>query len=169
MKDLIEYLTTAGNIGSFLLAISMLAAGVVVLEKLYTWAAGRLKKYYDFKRGKEIDKENDEKQSKHLTELDAKLDTLINSVNALVINLDTFENSQKNVNTILLRDKINYIYKDAIQKGYILEKKKQDFKYAYDEYVRNGGNSYVIDEVEPFIHNLKVYMSDEDAKQNQGL
>ena len=90
MKDLIEYLTTAGNIGSFLLAISMLAAGVVVLEKLYTWAARRLKKYYDFKRGKEIDKENDEKQSKHLTELDAKLDTLINALITSGINTKEF-------------------------------------------------------------------------------
>jgi len=167
MKDLIDYIVNGDNIASFLIAISMLAAGIVLIEKLYTWISGRLKKYYDFKHGKEVEKENEENQNEHLKELDTKLDTLINTINALVTNLDTFENGQKNVNTILLRDKINYIYKEAIQKGYILEKKKQDFKYAYDEYVRNGGNSYVIDEVEPFIHKLKVYLSDEEAQKDR--
>jgi hypothetical protein len=32
--------------------------------------------------------------------------------------------------------------------------------------VRNDGNSYVIDEVEPYIHNLKVYVDEEHAQMD---
>lgn len=163
MKDLIEYLVDGDNVASFLLAISMLAAGIILIEKLYTWVIGKLKKYYDFRHGKEVLKENETKQEERITELDTKLDTIINKINDLVSHLDDFEANQKRVNTILLRDKIGYIYKKALANNYILDKDKQDFKYAYDEYVRNGGNSYVIDEVEPFIHNLKVYMSEDQV------
>lgn len=164
MKELIDYITDPGNVGSFLLAISMLAAGIVLIEKLVGWCSGKLKKYYDIRRGKEIDKETTEKQEKHLNELDNKLDTISTKMDEIVTHLDTFVNDQKKVNTVLLRDKIYYIYKEALKKGYILEKDKKNFKYAYDEYVRNNGNSYVIDEVEPFIHNLKVYVDEEHAQ-----
>lgn len=166
MKEIIEYITTPGNIGSFFLAIAMLAATIVVIEKFYTWATSKLKNYYDFKRGKEKDKETEQKQEEHLNELDNKLDTITNKVDEIVSHLDTFVANQKNVNTVLLRDKIYYIYKDALRKGYILDKDKQNFKFAYDEYIANGGNSYIRDEVEPFIHGLKVYINDHDAQKD---
>ena len=166
MKEIIEYITPPGNIGSFLLSISMLSAAIILLEKFYSWCTSKLKKYYDFKRGKETDKETVNKQEQRLNELDTKLDTISTKVDEIVTHLDTFVANQKKVNTVVLRDKIYYIYKEALRKGYILEKDKKNFKYAYDEYVRNDGNSYVIDEVEPFIHNLKVYITDEDAQMN---
>jgi len=164
MKELIDYLINGDNVASFLLAISMLAAGIVLIEKLYTWISGKLKKYYDFKHGKETEKENENKQDERLNELDTKLDTINTKVDNLVSHFDTFTSDQKRVNTVVLRDKIGYIYNKALKNNYIIEKDKQDFKYAYDEYVRNGGNSYVIDEVEPFIHNLKVYIDEAHAQ-----
>ena len=163
MKELIDYLINGDNVASFLLAISMLAAGIVLIEKLYTWISGKLKKYYDFKHGKETEKENEKKQDERLNELDTKLDTIENKLDNIVDTVETYMKGQKNVNTVVLRNIIHPIYEEARRNQYILEKDKQDFKYAYDEYVRNGGNSYVIDEVEPFIHNLKVYMTKEDA------
>ena len=163
MKELIDYLINGDNIASFLLAISMLAAGIVLIEKLYTWVSSKLKKYYDFKHGKETEKENEKKQDERLNELDTKLDTIENKLDNIVNTVETYMKGQKNVNTVVLRNIIHPIYEEARRNQYILEKDKQDFKYAYDEYVRNGGNSYVIDEVEPFIHNLKVYMTKEDA------
>lgn len=166
MKEIIEYMTTPGNIGSFFLAITMLAATIVVIEKVYTWITNKLKNYYNFKRGEEKEKETEQKQEEHLNELDNKLDTITNKVNEIVNHLDTFVTNQKNVNTVLLRDKIYYIYKDALRKGYILDKDKQNFKFAYDEYIANGGNSYIRDEVEPFIHGLKVYINDRDAQKD---
>ena len=163
MKELIDYLINGDNVASFFLAISMLAAGIVLIEKLYTWISGKLKKYYDFKHGKETEKENEKKQDERLNELDTKLDTIENKLDSIVDTVETYMKGQKNVNTVVLRNIIHPIYEEARRNQYILEKDKQDFKYAYDEYVRNGGNSYVIDEVEPFIHNLKVYMTKEDA------
>lgn len=167
MKEIIEYITTPGNIGSFLLSIAMLSATIVLIEKFYSWATSKLKNYYDFKRGKETEKETIQNQDKRIKEVDDKLDTLSDKIDSIAKSFNKFEERQKSVNTILLRDKIKYIYKECISKGYILEKSKQDFKYAYDEYIANGGNSYVRDEVEPYIHNLKVYLSDEDAKREK--
>ena len=141
----------------------MLAATIVLIEKLYRWIVEKLKNYYNFRRGKEKEKETSEKHEERLNEFDTKLDTISAKVNEIVTHLDKFVANQKNVNTVLLRDKIYYIYKEALKKGYILDKDKQNFKFAYDEYIANGGNSYIRDEVEPFIHGLKVYISDEDA------
>lgn len=166
VKDLIEYITDPGNVGAFLLAISMLAAAVVLIEKFVGWCSGKFRKYYDARRGREIEKETTAKQEEHLDELDNKLDNISTKMDEIVNHLDTFVANQKKVNTVLLRDKIYYIYKDALKKGYILEKDKKNFKYAFDEYVRNDGNSYVIDEVEPFIHNLKVYVDEEHAQMD---
>lgn len=165
MKEIIEYVTTPGNVGAFLLSISIIAASIVLIEKFYNWAVSKFKGYYDIRRDKEKDKETTAKQEEHLNELDNKLDTITTKVDQIVNHLDTFVANQKNVNTILLRDKIYYIYKEALRKGYILDKDKQNFKFAYDEYIANGGNSYVRDEIEPFIHGLKVYINDEDAKK----
>lgn len=186
MKELIEYFSESGNAVSFFLALVILVAIVKLLEKSFSWVSGKLLKYYNFKRGKETEKETIETQGKKITELDeklvqhikdadkmmdqrmhevdSKLDTIGEKVDGIAQTFVKYEERQKSVNTILLRDKINYIYKDCIAKGYILEKQKQDFKYAYDEYIANGGNSYIINEVEPFIHNCRMFLSDVDAK-----
>lgn len=141
-----------------------MAAIIKIAEKVFNWCSTKLTTYYNIRKGKETQKENITNQDKRITEIDDKLDAVINKMDGIVTAFNTFVERQKSVNTILLRDKINYIYKDCLVKGYILEKSKQNFKYAYDEYIANGGNSYVIDEVEPFIHELKVFLSDEDAK-----
>lgn len=166
MKEIIDYIVNGDNIASFLLAISILAASIVLIEKLYTWVSGKLKKYYDFKHGKENEKENEQKQDKRLDELDTKLDNINTKVDNLVAHFDTFISDQKRVNTVVLRDKIGYIYNKALKNNYIIEKDKQDFTYAYEEYVRNDGNSYVKDEVAPFIHNLKVYIDEAHAQSD---
>lgn len=163
MKEIIDYITKADSVGSFLLTISFLAAVVVLIEKFYVWIVGKFKKYYDRRRGKELESETISGQSKRIEELDTKLDAIEQKLDNIVNTVETYMKGQKNVNTVVLRNIIHPIYEEARRNQYILEKDKQDFKYAYDEYVRNGGNSYVIDEVEPFIHNLKVYMTKEDA------
>lgn len=187
MKELIEYFSESGNAVSFFLALVILVVIVKVLEKSFSWVSEKLTKYYNFKRGKETEKEKVENQTqqiaeinekldkhineaeammdKRMSEVDEKLDKIGNKVDSIAETFDKYEKRQKSVNTILLRDKINYIYKDCIAKGYILEKQKQDFKYAYDEYIANDGNSYVIDEVEPFVHNLRVFLSEADARK----
>lgn len=187
MKELIEYFSDSGNVLSFFLALVILVAIVKLLEKSFSWVSAKLLKYYNFKRGKETEKETietqgqrikelDEKLIQHMhdadnvmtqrmAEVDGKLDKIGEKVDDIAQTFVKYEERQKSVNTILLRDKINYIYKDCIAKGYILEKQKQDFKYAYDEYIANGGNSYIINEVEPFIHNCKMFLSDADAKK----
>jgi len=187
MKELIEYFSASGNAVSFFLALVILVAIVKVLEKVLSWLSEKLTKYYNFKRGKETEKETIETQGKRIKEIDEKLDQHIrdadNAMNQRMLEVDgkldkigekvdgiaqtfiKYEERQKSVNAILLRDKINYIYKDCIAKGYILEKQKQDFKYAYDEYIANGGNSYIINEVEPYIHNCKMFLSDIDARE----
>ena len=164
MNEIITYFSESGNFFSFITAIIIIVAFIKVAEKVWSWCSLKLTAYYNMRHGKETQKETIINQDKRITEIDDKLDSVINKMDGIVTTFDRFVERQKSVNTILLRDKINYIYKDCIAKGYILEKQKQNFKYAYDEYIANGGNSYVIDEVEPFIHGLKVYLSDEDAK-----
>lgn len=185
MKELIEYFSTSGNIVSFSLALVIIVIIVKTVEKLWSWVSEKLLKYYNFKRGKETEKETlqkygeriqevnqkleqhikdaDEKLEKRMKEVDDKLDVIGDKVDGMVTSLGQFEVRQKNVNTIVLRDKIKYIYKKCLTDGYILDKDKRDFKDAYDEYIENGGNSYVKDEVEPFVHNLRVFLSEENA------
>lgn len=165
MDDIIKYFSESGNFLSFITAIIIIAALIKVAEKIFSWASAKLTAYYNMRKGKETQKETIDNQDKRITEIDDKLDDVIDKMDTIVDTFDKFVVRQKSVNTILLRDKINYIYKECLAKGYILDKSKQNFKYAYDEYVANGGNSYVIDEVEPFIHGLKVFLSDEDAKK----
>lgn len=185
MKELIEYFSESGNFLSFSLALVILVVIIKVVEKSCSWVSEKLLKYYNFKRGKETEKETlqkngeriqeldkkleqhikdaDEKLAKSMQEVDNKLDTIGDKVDGMVKAFGDFEIRQKNVNTIVLRDKIKYIYKKCLTDGYILDKDKRDFKDAYDEYVANGGNSYVKDEVEPFIHGLRVFLSEENA------
>ena len=164
MDEVIKYFSESGSILSFIVAITIIAALVKVGEKVISWISAKLTAYYNFRHGKEQTKQNITNQDKRITEIDDKLDKVVETIDDISKTFNKFEERQKSVNTILLRDKINYIYKDCIAKGYILEKQKQNFKYAYDEYIANGGNSYVRDEVEPYIHTLKVFLSDEDAK-----
>lgn len=185
MKELIEYFSTSGNIVSFSLALVIIVIIVKTVEKLWSWVSEKLLKYYNFKRGKETEKETlqkngeriqeldkkleqhikdaDEKLAKSMQEVDNKLDTIGDKVDGMVKAFGDFEIRQKNVNTIVLRDKIKYIYKKCLTDGYILDKDKRDFKDAYDEYIANGGNSYAKDEVAPFIHELRVFLSEENA------
>lgn len=185
MKELIEYFSTSGNIVSFSLALVIIVIIVKTVEKLWSWVSEKLLKYYNFKRGKETEKETlqkngeriqeldkkleqhikdaDEKLAKSMQEVDSKLDTIGAKVDGMVTAFENYEERQKKVNVITLRDKIKYIYNKCLATNYILDKDKQDFKDAYDEYIENGGNSYVKDEVEPFIHGLRVFLSDENA------
>lgn len=185
MKELIEYFSESGNFLSFSLALVILVVIIKVIEKSCSWVSEKLLKYYNFKRGKETEKETlqkngeriqeldkkldihiqeaDEKLEKRMHEVDDKLDTIGVKVDGMVKAFEDFEVRQKNVNTIVLRDKIKYIYNKCLAAGYILDKDKKDFKDAYDEYIANGGNSYVKDEVNPFIHELRVFLSEENA------
>lgn len=164
MDEIIKYFSESGSVVSFIIAITIIVAMIKVAEKVISWVSGKLTAYYNFRHGKETEKEKVLNQDKKITEIDDKLDKVAAKMDDIVNHFDTFVVRQKSVNTILLRDKINYIYKDCIAKGYILEKQLQNFTYAYDEYVANGGNSYVINDVNPYIHTLKVFLSDEDAK-----
>ena len=187
MKELIEYFSESGNAVSFFFALVILVIIIKLLEKSFSWISDKLTKYYNFKRGKETEKEKvnkqaeqikaiDEKLDKHIQEadekikeffhdVDVKLDAVGQKVDNIAETFAEYEKRQKRVNTITLRDKINYIYKDCLSKGYILNKTKHDFKDAYDEYIANGGNSYVQTEVDPFIHNLRVFLADDDARK----
>lgn len=165
MSEIIDYFSEPGSFLSFVLALMVIVAFIKVAEKVWSWCSLKLTSYYNIRRKKETQTEQVTNQDKRITEIDEKLDAVMSKIDEIVDTFNKFEERQKSVNTILLRDKIKYIYKKCLTDGYILDKDKQDFKYAYDEYVANGGNSYVIDEVEPFIHGIKVFLSDEDAKE----
>ena len=185
MKELIEYFSESGNFLSFSLALVILVVIIKIVEKSCSWVSEKLLKYYNFKRGKETENETmqkhgeriqevdkkleqhikdaDEKLEKCMKEVDDKLDKIGDKVDGMAKAFGDFEVRQKSVNTIVLRDKIKYIYKKCLIDGYILDKDKRDFKDAYDEYIANDGNSYVKDEVAPFIHGLRVFLSEENA------
>lgn len=187
MKELIDYFSETGNIVSFFVALIILAGIIKLFEKIISWASGKLTKYYNYRRGRETEKEKAEKQSERIKEIDdkldkhiidaesklderihevdIKLDAITDKVDSIAKAFGDYETRQKKVNIITLRDKINYIYKRCLVDGYILDKDKHDFKDAYDEYIENGGDSYVETEIEPFIHTLRVFLTEEDAKR----
>ena len=164
MDEIIKYFSESGSFLSFVFALVILAAIIKVFEKVYGWASKKLTAYYNFRKGKDQQSETISEQDRKITEIDDKLSDVMAKMDNIVVEFREHIKHQKKVNTVVLKDKINIIYKDCLIKGYILDKAKHDFKDAFDEYVANGGNSYVIDEIEPYIHGLKTFLSDEDAK-----
>lgn len=63
-----------------------------------------------------------------------------------------------------MRDRITQIYHYYQNKGYILEKDKENYNSLYERYTKNNGNSYIKDDVHPYISSLPRFMSHTDAK-----
>lgn len=64
-----------------------------------------------------------------------------------------------------LRDRITQMYHYHQKKGYILEDDKKDFNALFTRYTINGGNSYVQEDIAPFMKSLPRFMSDGDAER----
>lgn len=166
MKEIIEYFTGEGNGINFFTALLIIGAIVAVCEKVFGWFGCKLKKLYDIKKGKETLEETICSHTSQIEEIKEDVIKLVSTINSLEEKIDQYSTQQHKVNTVLLRDKLYSIYKETIRKGYILDKDKKNFNYAYDEYIANGGNSYIVNEVAPFIHNAKVFLTDEEANNN---
>lgn len=162
MEKIVDYFC-GGNGGNFFAALIIVGAIIAVVERIVNWCGEKLKKYYNVKKGKETLEKTIENHSTQINEVKSVVEQLVKTFNTLEDKIEQYSTKQQRTNTVMLRDGIYEIYKETIRKGYILDKDKQNFKYAFDEYVANGGNSYVIDEIEPFIHNAKVFLSDEEA------
>lgn len=104
-------------------------------------------------------KENELKQStQNIQVLENKVDKLIESFSAYLVN-------DKKDKQALLRDSIQTIYNEALKNRYIVNEDKKNYGYLYDRYVSNEGNSYIVETVNPYISNLPIFLTHEEAKK----
>lgn len=65
----------------------------------------------------------------------------------------------------LTRDRITYIYQNTKRTGYVLDETKKNYDFLVEDYVANNGNSYVLHTIVPFMDNVPVHLSDEEAEE----
>ena len=71
--------------------------------------------------------------------------------------------NRKEDSIVILRDRITQMYNYYLPKGYMLEEDKKDFNSMFTRYVINGGNSYVQNDIAPFVKSLPRFKTHEEA------
>lgn len=104
-------------------------------------------------------KENELKQSaQNIQILESKVDKLNESFSAYLVN-------DRKDKQALLRDSIQTIYNETLKKRYIINEDKKNYDHLYDRYISNEGNSYIVETVNPYISNLPIFLTHEEAKR----
>lgn len=142
MKELITFLNDGNSFVSILLVI-------FVLVMLFYWVENLVKtlhKYLDAY----ADKKNEKKNISNLT---GKMVTLEKQMITLTEMLD------KDMQ-VIHRKEIRELYEKALRNnGELSEKDMKDYHYALDCYKSHNGNSYVQDEIEPYMKTVKIKLN----------
>ena len=66
--------------------------------------------------------------------------------------------------TVMLKQDIRILYETCKKRGYILDKEKKCFSDMHEIYTACGGNSFVSEQIKPFIDSLRCYETEEEAE-----
>lgn len=110
--------------------------------------------------------ENEKEESKSALEKNTDdIKVINNKIDTIVQTLNTYIEHDKHDKQAMLRNDIQEIYCKALKNRYMTAEAKKNFGYLYERYTANEGNSYVVDQVYPFIIDLPVFSSEEDAQK----
>ena len=139
---------------SWLVCISAIIAGTSATSiKIYNVA----QKWRKFENEKEENIKIFEKNQEKIIVLENKLDTLIKT-------FGMFQEEDKQDKQTLFRNNIQQIYNKTLKKRYITADDKKNYSYLLSAYIRNKGNSYIVEDIAPWMLQVPVFPTDEDAK-----
>lgn len=156
MKYIIEILQNvpSGTMIKILLCMISLISGISYLSiRIYNIA----------QKWRKIKNQQDEQESILYKNKD-DIVSLTAKVDGLIYNLDNFIEKDKTDKQSIIRDRIQSIYRMALEKRYIIEEDKKNFSYLYNSYIKNDGNSYICDTVKPFLDETPIFSTIEDAE-----
>lgn len=137
----------------FLIFVGIIGGISGAMIKFYNLA----QKWRKLKNDKEANRMITENNQKEIIAINTKIDTLVKTLS------DYIEHDKKDKQA-MLRNDIQEIYNNALKNRYIVSDDKKNFNYLYTRYRDNDGNSYIVDTVEPFIRELPVFASSQDAE-----
>ena len=157
MKELIELTQniSVSTLLSWLLCFSTAIAGISTASiKLYSIA----QKWRKLENEKEEHIEIFTKNQEKITVLENKLDTLIKT-------FELYQENDKEDKQTLFRNSIQEIYNKTLKKRYITVDDKKNYSYLLASYTRNKGNSYIVEDIAPWMQQAPVFSTDEDAEE----
>lgn len=108
--------------------------------------------------------------------IDKRFDTITtnyaelhNSMTEMKDKLEQLTNDSRESTRIMLKQDIRKMYEECKCRGYILDKEKKCFIDMYEIYRACGGNSFVSEQVEPFMMSLHCYETEDEAEQHKKL
>ena len=108
--------------------------------------------------------------------IDKRFDTITtnyaelhNSLLELKDKLEQLTYDSKESTRVMLKQDIRRMYTECKKRDYILDKEKKCFIDMYDIYCACGGNSFVSEQVEPFMMDLNCYETEEEAEQHKKI
>lgn len=160
MEQLIKYLENGGSFVTILVVIVILFAVVEWCYKVFKFTKDKMDTYAKKKTNKEklnndINNLTDrvDKEEEHIDEIYELLQRLIASLDADM--------------QVIHRRTIKEFYEKAIrQQGILTEKDMKDYHSALDCYNAHHGNSYVHDEIMPYMQKVKVVLLESDIPKN---
>lgn len=156
MKELIELTQniSVSTLLTWLLCIVAIVSGVSAASiKLYNIA----QKWRKLKNEKEDHIEIFKRNQEKIVVLENKLDTLIKT-------FELYQENDKEDKQTLFRNNIQQIYNKTLKKRYITADDKKNYSYLLSAYIRNKGNSYIVEDIAPWMLQVPVFPTDEDAK-----
>ena len=157
MKELIELTQniSASTLLSWLVCIVGIIGGISAASiKIYNVA----QKWHKFENKKEEHVEILEKNQEKIIVLENKIDTLIQA-------FATYTEEDKKDKQTLFRNNIQEIYNKTLKKRYITADDQKNYSCLVNAYTRNGGNSYILEDVVPWMKTVPVFSTDEDAEE----
>lgn len=94
---------------------------------------------------------------------------LHNSLYEVKNKLEQLTNDSRESTRVMLKQDIRKLYETCKKRGYILDKEKKCFKDMYAIYIACGGNSFVSEQVEPFMDSLNCFETEEEAEQHKKI
>lgn len=108
--------------------------------------------------------------------IDKRFDTITtdyaelhNSLHEVKAKLEQLNYDSKESTRVMLKQDIRKMYTECKRRGYILDKEKKCFIDMREIYYACGGNSFVSEEVEPFMMSLNCYETEEEAEQHKKI
>lgn len=161
----LEQLPASTLIAWFSGLIALLGAACGITVKIYQ----SIEKYRHTRNLMDTKNELLIKHSNDIADLFDRYEQLDKHLELLVQSLDAYINDSKADSQALFRDRIMQLYRYTKQHKtpYILEDDMENYISLFKRYTENGGNGYIHDVVDSFMHNLPLYISEKDLQQQE--
>ena len=149
MTELLNYLNNGGSIIELITLIIIIVAVFYYFEKIVKTVKGYLNGYVEKKK-------KEDKTAKIIESNKESIDTMTARMNSFENNfIDLMKALDKDMQ-VIHRKEIREIYEKAkANNGVISEKDMRDYHYALECYINHNGNSYVQDEIVPYMKTVR--------------